>query len=105
MPAVQEGTGARACNTSRAGGGSGGAGRAPSRCNIPTGLQRAHTSRTRASSHPSPSPKVLTDLFDNLPLAAVIENQLFCPHAGASSGMLAALQRGPAAGEAGCSRS
>lgn len=26
--------------------------------------------------------QVLTDLFDNLPLAAVIENQLFCPHAG-----------------------
>ncbi len=24
----------------------------------------------------------LTDLFDSLPLAAVIENQLFCPHAG-----------------------
>lgn len=31
------------------------------------------------------SPRVwtlLTDLFDYLPLAAVIENQLFCPHAG-----------------------
>lgn len=27
--------------------------------------------------------QVLTDLFDFLPLAAVIENQLFCPHAGA----------------------
>lgn len=27
--------------------------------------------------------QVLTDLFDSLPLAAVIENQLFCPHAGA----------------------
>jgi hypothetical protein len=26
--------------------------------------------------------QVLTDLFDSLPLAAVIENQLFCPHAG-----------------------
>ena len=28
--------------------------------------------------------QVLTDLFDYLPLAAVIENQLFCPHAGLS---------------------
>lgn len=26
--------------------------------------------------------QTLTDLFDSLPLAAVIENQLFCPHAG-----------------------
>ena len=26
--------------------------------------------------------QALTDLFDALPLAAVIENQLFCPHAG-----------------------
>ena len=26
--------------------------------------------------------QVLTDLFDALPLAAVIEGQLFCPHAG-----------------------
>jgi serine/threonine-protein phosphatase 2A catalytic subunit len=26
--------------------------------------------------------QLLTDLFDFLPLAAVIENQLFCPHAG-----------------------
>jgi hypothetical protein len=26
--------------------------------------------------------QVLTDLFDSLPLAAVIDNSLFCPHAG-----------------------
>eukprot|EP00983_Pelagomonas_calceolata_P066900 1149254-Pelagomonas_calceolata.AAC.9 len=31
--------------------------------------------------------QVLTDLFDFLPLAAVIENQLFCPHAGLSPSM------------------
>ena len=31
--------------------------------------------------------QVLTDLFDYLPLAAVIENQLFCPHAGLSPSM------------------
>eukprot|EP00775_Hariotina_reticulata_P008361 gene8361-8545_t len=31
--------------------------------------------------------QVLTDLFDSLPLAAVIENQLFCPHAGLSPAM------------------
>ena len=31
--------------------------------------------------------QVLTDLFDALPLAAVIENQLFCPHAGLSPQM------------------
>ena len=36
------------------------------------------------------SPRVwtaLTDLFDFLPLAAVIEGQLFCPHAGLSPAM------------------
>jgi serine/threonine-protein phosphatase 2A catalytic subunit len=31
--------------------------------------------------------QVLTDLFDYLPLAAVIESQLFCPHAGLSPSM------------------
>lgn len=31
--------------------------------------------------------QVLTELFDYLPLAAVIENQLFCPHAGLSPSM------------------
>lgn len=31
--------------------------------------------------------QTLTDLFDYLPLAAVIENQLFCPHAGLSPSM------------------
>jgi serine/threonine-protein phosphatase 2A catalytic subunit len=31
--------------------------------------------------------QVLTDLFDFLPLAAVIESQLFCPHAGLSPSM------------------
>ena len=28
--------------------------------------------------------KLITDLFDYLPLAAIVENQLFCPHAGLS---------------------
>ena len=28
--------------------------------------------------------KMITDLFDYLPLAAIVENQLFCPHAGLS---------------------
>ena len=32
--------------------------------------------------------QTLTDLFDFLPLAAVVENQLFCPHAGAPQSTL-----------------
>jgi len=31
--------------------------------------------------------KMVTDLFDFLPLAAIVENQLFCPHAGLSPGL------------------
>ena len=31
--------------------------------------------------------KLVTDLFDYLPLAAIVENQLFCPHAGLSPGL------------------